>query len=51
MKCWVPGCNKNIPTWREKKNWHTCSKKCSNAWNWLPKGLREKIRGEKYNKK
>jgi len=49
MKCYLPTCNKEIPEWRIKAGYVTCSKKCSNAWNWLPGKLREKIRGKEYN--
>jgi predicted nucleic acid-binding Zn ribbon protein len=42
-------CGKENPSYREKNI--TCSKKCSNAWNWLPKQERERRRGKKYNSK
>lgn len=48
MKCYMPECKKQIPEYRIKQGWVTCSKKCSNAWNWLPGKIREKIRGKKY---
>ncbi len=50
MRCCIPKCNKIIPEWRNRKGFITCSKKCVNAWNWMPIKLREKIRGKKYGK-
>ena len=49
--CYVPDCKKEIPAWRVNKGRITCSKKCSNAWNWVSKTKREEIRGAKYNRK
>ncbi len=49
MKCYNPNCKKQIPENRIKYGFVTCSKKCSNAWNWLSADVREKIRGKKYN--
>ena len=49
MKCYCPDCNNTIPYWREEKGIITCSKQCSNAWIHVPRLLREKIKGEKYN--
>ena len=51
MKCRVPGCGKTIPKWRKDKGIKSCSKKCSNAWNWIPQKKREEIRGIKYNRR
>lgn len=48
MKCYVPGCNHQVPVWRRKHNFITCSKKCSNDWHHTNYKLREKIRGKKY---
>lgn len=51
MKCIIPNCNKEIPYWRNKYGYKTCSKKCATAWNHLHYKLREKIRGKKYGTK
>lgn len=49
--CCVPTCEKQLPEWRIKRGWVTCSKRCSSAWNWTPTREREKIRGEKYGQR
>ena len=51
MKCYVPDCKNQIPKWREKAKRITCSKKCTNAWNWTSTKTREEIRGKKIWKK
>lgn len=48
MKCCVPDCNNEIPIWREEQGLISCSKKCVNAWNWIPQRAREEIRGKRY---
>jgi len=48
--CYNPECNKAIPESRLKQGRISCSKKCSNAWNWVPQKQREEIRGRKYNR-
>ena len=51
MKCCMPNCDKEISKDREKQGFISCSKKCVNAWSWLPKSQREKIRGKQYGVK
>ena len=49
IRCIVPDCNKQLPSWRIRDGNITCSKKCANAWNRISSTTREKIRGKEYN--
>ena len=51
LKCLNPECNYHLTEQRVKRGLITCSTPCGNAWNHLPKKLREEIRGKKYNTK
>ena len=44
MKCYVPGCNKEIPKSKRKMKRVTCSKRCSGIYHWMPSNERKKIR-------